>query len=148
VQEFFDPLRSYCTRICHWPVVRCVAGMAQYHYFNLIQSLSKHYGFDIETPWTELPSNVRHVLLHGSGTEAIEFSYREEAGRSSRKRHAFEGILPNLTRRYRETESAMGARGAGALSGGAPVPGVPGHAPESRGALRVRRGRSLPNLPL
>src|SRR2546430_16681997 len=77
------------------------------HYFHLIQSLAKHYGFDIETPWTELPEHVRHVLLHGSGTEAIEFSYREEAGRRSGNRHPVRGILPNLTRRYRETESPM-----------------------------------------
>ena len=63
--------------------------------------------FDIETPWTELPAQVQQVLLHGSGSEEIEFSYRHEAGRKSRKRHPFEGILPNLTRRYRETESPM-----------------------------------------
>src|SRR6185437_15134953 len=61
----------------------------------------------IEMPWTELPEHVRHVLLNGSGEEAIEFSYRETAGRTSRKRHPFEGIMPNLTRRYRETESSM-----------------------------------------
>src|SRR5207248_6569440 len=72
----------------------------------LIQSLSRHYGFDIETPWTELPEQVRHVLLNGSGDEAIEFSDRDGAAKS-RRRHPFEGILPNLTRRYRETESQM-----------------------------------------
>jgi len=77
------------------------------HYFQLIQSLARHYGFDIETPWTELPEHVRHVLLEGSGEEAIEFGYREHSGRRARKRHPFEGILPNLTRRYRETESPM-----------------------------------------
>jgi len=126
VQEFFDPQRV----VLH-PHLSLAGGAVRGwdrrndHYFHLIQSLAKHYGFDIETPWTELPEHVRHVLLHGSGTEAIEFSYREEAGRRSRKRHPFEGILPNLTRRYRETES--------------PMPGVPGHAPEPRGALRVRR---------
>jgi len=114
-----------------------VAGIGRNdHYFNLIQSLSKHYAFfDIETPWTELPEHVRHVLLHGSGTEAIEFSYREEAGRSSRKRHAFEGILPT-DGRYRETESAMVRESWRAIWGCARA-GVPGHAPESRGALRV-----------
>src|SRR5207302_393289 len=76
------------------------------HYFHLIQSLSRHCGFDIETPWTELPEHVRHVLLNGSGDEAIEFSDRD-AEVKSRRRHPFEGILPNLTRRYRETESQM-----------------------------------------
>src|SRR5581483_5800292 len=75
------------------------------HYFQLIQSLARHYGFDIEAPWTELPENVRQVLLQGSGEESIEFRYAEGKGRAMRKRHPFEAILPNLERRYRETES-------------------------------------------
>ncbi|HEY0767042.1 MAG TPA: excinuclease ABC subunit UvrA [Steroidobacteraceae bacterium] len=108
VQEFFDPQRV----VLH-PHLSLAGGAVRGwdrrndHYFHLIQSLARHYGFDIETPWTELPEHVRHVLLHGSGAQVIEFSYREDAGRKSRKRHAFEGILPNLTRRYRETESPM-----------------------------------------
>ncbi len=108
VQEFFDP-----QRVVRHPHLSLAGGAVRgwdrrnEHYFQLIQSLARHYAFDIETPWTELPEHVRHVLLHGSGDEAIEFSYREEAGRRSRKRHPFEGILPNLTRRYRETESPM-----------------------------------------
>jgi excinuclease ABC subunit A len=108
VQEFFDPQRV----VLH-PHLSLAGGAVRGwdrrndHYFQLIQSLARHYGFDIETPWTELAEPVRQVLLHGSGEEAIEFSYREEPGRKSRKRHPFEGILPNLTRRYRETESAM-----------------------------------------
>jgi excinuclease ABC subunit A len=75
------------------------------HYFQLIQSLAKHYSFDIETPWTELTAEVHKVLLYGSGAEAIEFRYTE-GKKSSRKRHPFEGIIPNLERRFRETESA------------------------------------------
>ena len=108
VQEFFDPQRV----VLH-PHLSLAGGAVRGwdrrndHYFQLIQSLSKHYGFDIETPWTELPEHVRHVLLYGSAEEAIEFSYRAEAGRRGRRRHPFEGILPNLTRRYRETESPM-----------------------------------------
>jgi excinuclease ABC subunit A len=107
VQEFFDPQRV----VLH-PQLSLASGAVRgwdrrnEHYFQLIQSLSKHYGFDIETPWTELPAHVQQVLLEGSGKESIEFSYREGAHRT-RKRHAFEGILPNLTRRYRETESPM-----------------------------------------
>ncbi|HEX4388480.1 MAG TPA: excinuclease ABC subunit UvrA, partial [Steroidobacteraceae bacterium] len=107
VQEFFDPQRV----VLH-PHLSLAGGAVRgwdrrnEHYFNLIQSLARHYGFDIETPWTELPEHVRHVLLNGSGEEAIEFSERQE-GRKTRRRHPFEGILPNLTRRYRETESPM-----------------------------------------
>jgi excinuclease ABC subunit A len=108
VQEFFDPQRV----VLH-PHLSLAGGAVRgwdrrnAHYFQLIQSLARHYGFDIETPWTELPEHVRNVLLNGSAGEAIEFSYREHGARTSRKRHSFEGILPNLTRRYRETESPM-----------------------------------------
>jgi excinuclease ABC subunit A len=108
VQEFFDPQRV----VLH-PHLSLAGGAVRGwdrrndHYFHLIQSLARHYGFDIEAPWTELPPHVQHVLLYGSAEEVIEFSYRHEAGRKSRQRHPFEGILPNLTRRYRETESPM-----------------------------------------
>ena len=108
VQEFFDP-----QRVVMHPHLSLAGGAVRGwdrrndHYFHLIQSLARHYGFDIETPWAELPEHVRHVLLNGSGEEAIEFSDREHSGRKARRRHPFEGILPNLTRRYRETESPM-----------------------------------------
>jgi excinuclease ABC subunit A len=108
VQEFFDP-----QRVVRHPELSLAGGAVRgwdrrnEHYFQLIQSLARHYGFDIETPWSELPPHVQQVLLHGSGAEAIEFSYRGEGARTSRKRHPFEGIVPNLTRRYRETKSPM-----------------------------------------
>ena len=76
------------------------------HYFQLIKSLARHYHFDIETPWLELPQAAQQMLLDGSGEEAIEFRYGEAGARVARKRHPFEGIIPNLERRYRETESA------------------------------------------
>jgi excinuclease ABC subunit A len=107
VQEFFDPQRV----VVH-PHLSLAGGAVRGwdrrndHYFHLIQSLARHYGFDIEMPWTELPPHVQHVLLNGSGDEVIGFSYKEGSGKS-RKRHTFEGIVPNLTRRYRETESPM-----------------------------------------
>lgn len=105
-KEFFDPHRVIVN-----PDLSLAGGAVRgwdrrnAHYFQLIQSLAKHYGFDIEAPWTELPAAVQQVLLNGSGDEAIEFRYSEGKGRTSRKRHPFEGILPNLERRYRETES-------------------------------------------
>ncbi len=75
------------------------------YYFQMIGSLGRHYGFDPEMAWEELPLKVRKVILQGSGNEAIEFSYYNERGRSVKKRHPFEGIIPNMQRRYRETES-------------------------------------------
>ncbi len=106
-QQFFDP-----NRVVGHPDLSLAGGAVRgwdrrnQHFFQLIQSLARHYGFDIETPWSELPERVRHVLLEGSGEEAIEFNYEAAAGQGTAvKRHPFEGILPNLERRYRETES-------------------------------------------
>ncbi len=76
------------------------------HYFQLILSLAAHYGFDVDTPWEELPANVRQSVLHGSGKEKIAFRYLTERGGKVTREHPFEGILPNLERRYKETESA------------------------------------------
>ncbi len=106
-QEFFDP-----QRVVTHPDLSLASGAVRgwdrrnTHYFQLIQSLARHYRFDIEVPWTELPERVRQVLLYGSGGEAIEFRYTEAKARATVRRHPFEGILPNLERRYRETESA------------------------------------------
>ncbi|MEJ2394952.1 MAG: excinuclease ABC subunit UvrA [Candidatus Thiodiazotropha sp.] len=75
------------------------------YYFQMIGSLGRHFGFDPETPWEALTTQVRQVILHGSGGESIEFSYYNERGRSVKKSHPFEGIIPNMQRRYRETES-------------------------------------------
>ena len=75
------------------------------YYWHFISSLAAHYGFDPEEPWNQLPEAVRKVVLHGSGEDKLVFEYPDESGRKSRRSHRFEGILPNLERRYRETES-------------------------------------------
>ena len=77
--------------------------------FSLLESVAAHYGFDIELPFEQLPRPAQQVLLHGSGGEDIEFVYEAEGARGRtrtvKRRHPFEGILPNLERRYRETDS-------------------------------------------
>jgi excinuclease ABC subunit A len=76
------------------------------HYHQMLEGLARHYGFDLDLPFQALPERVREVLLHGSGDEAIEFSYG--SGKSKRaESHPFEGIIPNLERRYRETASNL-----------------------------------------
>ena len=75
------------------------------YYFQMIQSLAAHYEFDIETPFNELPKELQQVVLYGSGKEKIEFTYANARGLEIRQKHRFEGVLPNLERRYRETES-------------------------------------------
>jgi excinuclease ABC subunit A len=80
-------------------------------YFSMLESLAKHYAFDVEASFDSLPENVRHVVLWGSGEENIKFSYIVESGASQGKRvskkHPFEGIIPNLTRRFKETDSSV-----------------------------------------
>ncbi|PWF21821.1 excinuclease ABC subunit UvrA [Corticimicrobacter populi] len=72
---------------------------------TMLMSLARHYGFDLDLPFGELPEAVRQVILHGSGDEEIEFTYLGDKGRHQVKRHVFEGILPNLARRWQETDS-------------------------------------------
>jgi len=78
------------------------------YYFSIIQSLAKHYDFDIEIPFKELPAKTRKILLYGSGNEKITFNYPGHAGRRGKQRtHKFEGVLHTMERRYRETESNL-----------------------------------------
>jgi len=75
------------------------------YYFQILGSLSEHYGFDMDIPYNKLAKKVKKVLLQGSGNEHIEFRYLNDRGDISYRSHAFEGILPNMERRFRETES-------------------------------------------
>ncbi|MBK6615136.1 excinuclease ABC subunit UvrA [Ottowia sp.] len=110
--EFFD-----AERVVAFPSLSLASGAIKSwdrrngYYFALVESLARHYRFDPETPFEELPERVRHVLLHGSGEEEIKFSYTFESGQSAGrkvgKKHPFEGILPNMARRYRETDSPV-----------------------------------------
>ncbi|HEY4560144.1 MAG TPA: excinuclease ABC subunit UvrA [Lysobacter sp.] len=107
VSQFFDPQRV----VVH-PEQSLAAGAVRgwdrrnHYYFQLIASLARHYGFDVDTRWQDLPEDVRQAVLFGSGDETIAFTYITESGVRSKRRHRFEGIVPNLERRYRETESA------------------------------------------
>ena len=75
------------------------------YYFQMLCSLSEHYGFDMDTPYKKLVKKVRKTLLQGSGNEHIEFRYLNDRGDITYRAHPFEGILPNMERRFRETES-------------------------------------------
>ena len=75
------------------------------YYFHVLTSLADHYGFDIDQPFEKLSKKHRQLILHGNGGEEIEFAYVNDRGTVFKRRHAFEGILPNFERRYRETES-------------------------------------------
>ena len=75
------------------------------YYFQMIASLAKHYDFKLDKPFKKLPTNVKKIILYGSGSEKIHFRYLNERGSTYTKVHLFEGIIPNMRRRYRETES-------------------------------------------
>jgi excinuclease ABC subunit A len=75
------------------------------YYFQMIKSLATHYKFDIETPYSELGEEIQKIVLFGSGKEKVEFNYANSRGMEIRQLHRFEGVIPNLDRRYRETES-------------------------------------------
>jgi excinuclease ABC subunit A len=110
--EFFD-----ASRVVAFPSLSLASGAIKGwdrrngYYFALLESIAKHYKIDIEKPFEALPENVQHVILHGSGEEEIAFSYTMEsgnfAGKKIKKKHPFEGIIHNMERRYRETESSL-----------------------------------------
>ncbi|EKD53773.1 MAG: hypothetical protein ACD_60C00156G0015 [uncultured bacterium] len=77
------------------------------YYFQLLSSLAKHYKFNVEHPFSLLPKKIQQVILYGSGDDMIKFNYRNEEGRGFSKTDVFEGVIPNMERRYRDTESSM-----------------------------------------
>ncbi len=105
---FFDP-----KRVAAFPDLSLASGAIKgwdrrnQFYFQMLQCLAQHYGFDIETPFGELPETVRDAVLHGSGGDRIKFTYVGERGNKHVREHAFEGVIPNLERRYRETDSIV-----------------------------------------
>src|SRR5712671_4093427 len=104
--EFFD-----VKRIVAHPNLSLASGAIRgwdrrnHFYYSMLQSLAKHYRFDIEQPWEMLDERLQRLILQGSGKEKIPFHYPGERGRTSVKEHPFEGVVPNLERRYRETDS-------------------------------------------
>jgi len=106
VTQVFDPARV----VAH-PELSLAGGAIRgwdrrnAHYFQLIMSLAAHYKVDVDTPWRKLPADVQKAILYGSGKETIAFKYITERGGRVTREHTFEGILPNMDRRYKETES-------------------------------------------
>ncbi len=107
-QSFFDP-----RRVVAFPDLSLASGAIKgwdrrnQFYFQMLQSLAGHYGFDIEAPFETLPQGVQDAVLNGSGDDKIKFIYAGERGNRYTREHAFEGVIPNLERRYRETDSIV-----------------------------------------
>ncbi len=77
------------------------------YYFHMLKSIAEHYDFAIETPFEQLPKSTQNVILQGSGDEEINFNYANDRGDIFQRKHSFEGVIPNMERRYRDTESQM-----------------------------------------
>jgi excinuclease ABC subunit A len=106
VKQFVDP-----ARVVSHPELSLTAGAIRgwdrrnAYYYQMMKSLANHYQFDLEIPFEDLPENVREMVLYGSGRTSIDFSYVSERGKSVIRSHTFEGVIPNMQRRYHETES-------------------------------------------
>ncbi|HSG66947.1 MAG TPA: excinuclease ABC subunit UvrA, partial [Gammaproteobacteria bacterium] len=106
--SFFDP-----RRVVAFPDLSLASGAIKgwdrrnQFYFQMLQSLAGYYSFDIEAPFETLPERVKDAVLNGSGDEKIKFIYVGERGNRYTREHAFEGVIPNLERRYRETDSVV-----------------------------------------
>ena len=104
--EFFDP-----KRIVAFPNLSLASGAVKgwdrrnQFYFQMLSSLAKYYEFDVEVPFEKLSEKSQQAVLYGSGKEKIPFAYINERGRTAIREHTFEGVVPNLQRRYRETDS-------------------------------------------
>ena len=106
--NFFDP-----KRVVAFPQLSLASGAIRgwdrrnQFYFQMLQGLAKHLGFDVDRPFAKLPERVQNIVLYGSGDEKIPFTYLSDRGKPTTREHVFEGIVPNLERRYRETDSVM-----------------------------------------
>ncbi|WP_049373003.1 excinuclease ABC subunit UvrA [Haemophilus parainfluenzae] len=106
VQQFFDE-----SRVVQNESISLASGAVKgwdrrnFYYYQMLTSLAKHYKFDIETPYEDLPQKIKDIVMHGSGKEEIEFQYMNDRGDVVIRKHPFEGILNNMARRYKETES-------------------------------------------
>lgn len=106
VQQFFDE-----SRVVQNESISLAGGAVKgwdrrnFYYYQMLTSLAKHYKFDIETPYEDLPQKIKDIVMHGSSKEEIEFQYMNDRGDVVIRKHPFEGILNNMARRYKETES-------------------------------------------
>ena len=108
VEQFFDPARVVQHEELSLPggAIRGWDRRNAY-YFQLIKSLASHYKFKIDTPYRDISTETQKVILYGSGDEEINFKYLSDRKGAVRKKHTFEGVIPNMRRRYHETESTM-----------------------------------------
>ena len=138
--SFYDP-----KRVVAFPDLSLASGAIKgwdrrnQFFYDMLQSLAQHYGFDLEAPYHELPDEVKNIILNGSGSEKIAFNYVGERGKNTVREHVFEGVLPNLERRYRETDSVLVREELAKYLNTQACPECAGHTTATRSAARDRR---------
>jgi excinuclease ABC subunit A len=143
--SFFDP-----ARVVAYPHLSLAAGAIRgwdrrnQFYFQMLASLAAHAGFDLEQPFEALPQDVQQLILHGSGKDKIPFRYLSDSGRNVVREHAFEGIVPNLERRYRETDSVAVREELAKYLASRPCPECEGTRLKRAARFVEIGGRSLP----
>ncbi|MDR5903225.1 excinuclease ABC subunit UvrA [Halomonas icarae] len=147
VQQVFDP-----DKLISHPELSLAEGVIKgwdrrsVFYFNQLQAVADHYRFTLETPWQELARHEREVILYGSGHDDIAFHYVNDRGRKVSREHPFEGVLPNLQRRYRETESNMVREELARYIALQPCPGCDGSRLRKESRHVFIDERSLPDM--
>ncbi len=147
VIQFFDP-----ERVVSRPSLSLPAGAIHgwdrrnAYYYQLITALSGHYKFDMDTPFQDLPAATRKAILHGSGTEELAFTYLSSGGRNYTRKHPFEGVLPNMERRYRETESNVVREELAKFQANSPCPECKGTRLNRAARHVLVAGKALPDL--
>ncbi len=140
VIQFFDP-----KRVVTQPALSLAGGAIRgwdkknQFYFQIIESLAAHYGFSVDTPWNELPEEFRTLVLYGSGRTEINFRYLNEKGTRFDRSHTFEGIIPNLERRYRGSDSQAVREELSKYISNIGLPDLQRHPATRRSAARARR---------
>jgi excinuclease ABC subunit A len=145
--SFFDP-----QRVVALPHLSLASGAIRgwdrrnQFYFQMLASLAAHYGFDLEQPFEALPHQVQEVVLHGSGRQKIPFKYLSERGFNVTREHPFEGVIPNLERRYRETDSSVVREELAKFQNSKPCPDCEGARLRRAARFVTIGGRSLPEV--
>ncbi|MBV2234826.1 MAG: excinuclease ABC subunit UvrA [Sterolibacterium sp.] len=147
VVQFFD-----AQRVVAYPHLSLAAGAIRgwdkrnAFYFQMLESLARHYGFALDTPFEELAEEIRQVILLGSGKTDIRFHYLNEQGKRIERKHAFEGILKNFERRYHDTESPAVREELAKYLNSKPCPSCAGTRLRQEARHVYIGGRTLPEL--
>ncbi|MEE8058185.1 MAG: excinuclease ABC subunit UvrA [Pseudomonadales bacterium] len=147
VKQYFDQ-----SRLIQHPESSLAAGAIRgwdrrsVYYFHMLKSLAEHYDFDIDTPFNKLKKKHRKTILQGSGKEEISFSYVNDRGDIFKRKHCFEGIIPNMERRYRDTDSQMVREDLAKFLSSQPCPDCDGTRLKREARHVFIKGRDLPSI--